>query len=87
MTLKRRKNNSINNSDIESLANELADKPYGAKIEEHKQDVITRVTVSLPSSMLSKLEDAALMNKRQSKDLKSVSAIIRYCVQKFFDSQ
>ena len=78
MTIKKRTITS-SSSIIESLANELADKPYGQK---KFQDSLTRTTISLPSSILLKLEDMARTNKRGENDLKSVSAIIRYCIEK-----
>ena len=63
----------IPNSDkIELLANELADKPYG-----QTQDSLVRTTISLPASILFKLEDMARANRRKKDNLKSVSAIIR----------
>lgn len=68
---------------IESLANDLADKPYG---QDKKDDSIVRTTISLPSSVLFSLEDMAKTNKRNKKTLRSVSAIIRYCVDKHFTS-
>jgi hypothetical protein len=41
-----------NTATAEDLANELADRPYG-----QKQDSIARATISLPASVLFKLED------------------------------
>ncbi|ACR47946.1 MAG: hypothetical protein ACEY3D_00185 [Rickettsia sp.] len=63
---------------IENLANELADKPYGTKQE---KDYIVRTTISLPASVLFKLEDIARNNKRAKSKLKSVSAILRDCIK------
>ena len=77
MTIKKRiVSANIDKIEIEKLANELADKPYG-----QKQDTIVRTTISLPESVLSKLEDLARNNKRKKESLKSVSAIIRYCIE------
>ena len=77
MVIKKR---SLNNNAIENLANELADKPYGI-IKHQEHDKLTRTTISLPASVLLKLEDIARTNKRTKEELKSVSAIIRYCIK------
>lgn len=77
MAIKKRISVVGNQSAIESLANELADKPYG---EDKKNDFTVRTTISLPSSVLFALEDLAKVNKRNKNDLKSVSAIIRNCI-------
>lgn len=68
------------NSAIESLANELSEKPYGSK---KSYDKMVRTTISLDSEVLIKLEDFAQKNKRDKKDLKSVSAIVRIAVDDF----
>jgi hypothetical protein len=78
MTIIKRR--TFNNS-IEKLADELADKPYGQQKE--ILDDIARTTISLPSSLLFKLEDMAKTNKRKKRELKSVSAIIRHCIEKY----
>lgn len=74
MAIKKR---IITSSDktIEDLANELADKPYG-----QKHNALVRTTITLPATVLFKLEDIARVNKREKDKLKSVSAIIRYCI-------
>lgn len=77
MSIKKRIFNNINNRAIENLAKELADKPYG-----QQQNSLARTTITLPSSVLLKLEDMARSNKRKQGDLKSVSAIIRDCIEK-----
>lgn len=78
MTIKKRTHSTnVDKTEIEKLANELADKPYG-----QKPVTIVRTTISLPESVLSKLEDLARSNKRKKEELKSVSAIIRYCIEK-----
>jgi hypothetical protein len=82
MAIKKRFNNQSTNGkkiSIESLANELADRPYGSESEE---EVLVRTTISLPQSLLFKLEDLAKRNKRKKEDLRSVSAIMRYCIDK-----
>ena len=60
----------------------LADKPYGApeKTEPEKQ---CRTTISLGESMLVTIEDLALRNKRNGKDPKNVSAIVRVALEQY----
>ena len=60
----------------------LADKPYGApeKPEPEKQ---CRTTISLGESMLVTIEDLALRNKRNGKDPKNVSAIVRVALEQY----
>lgn len=77
MVIKKRNNN--NQKKIEDLAKELADKPYG---EEKKEDILARTTITLPSSVLFTLEDMAKDNKRNRNNLRSISAIIRNCIEK-----
>ena len=79
MVIKKR-NNTVDKLAAEDLANELADRPYG-----QKQDSIARATISLPTSVLFKLEDMAIKNKREKNDLRSVSAIIRKCIKAYLD--
>ena len=78
MTIKKRISNVIDKKAIESLANELADKPYG-----QAYDTLARTTITLPASVLLKLEDIARDNKRKKNSLKSVSAIVRDCIAKW----
>lgn len=77
MTIKKRIPNVINKKAIEDLANELADKPYG-----QSYDTLARTTITLPASVLLKIEDIARANKRKKHNLKSVSAIVRDCIAK-----
>ena len=79
MAIKKRIRIVNNKNAIENLADELADKPYG---EDKKNDSTVRTTISLPSSVLFALEDLAKVNKRNKNGLKSVSAIIRNCINK-----
>ena len=60
----------------------LHDKPYGApeKPEPEKQ---CRTTISLGESMLVTIEDLALRNKRNGKDPKNVSAIVRVALEQY----
>ena len=78
MTIIKRRSKT---NSIEKLADELADKPYGEPKEYHSE-ALMRTTITLPSSLLFKLEDLAKSNKRARKDLKSVSAIIRHYIEK-----
>jgi len=80
MAIKKRSTESLNQTKIEELANELADKPYGE--EKKEEDTIVRTTITLPSTVLFELEDMAKINKRNKKTLRSVSAIIRNCIDK-----
>ena len=77
MTIKKRIPNIIDKKAIENLANELADKPYG---QYHNN--LARTTITLPTSVLLKIEDIARDNKRKKSSLKSVSAIVRDCIEK-----
>ncbi|KKZ15809.1 ribbon-helix-helix, copG family protein [Serratia marcescens] len=67
----------------EALAQRLADKPYGAP-EKPEQEKQCRTTISLGESMLVKVEDIALRNKRNGKDPKNVSAIVREALELYF---
>lgn len=78
MAIKQRISNISDKLAIENIANELADRPYG---EQKKDDSITRTTISLPCSILFKLEDLAKDNKRKKREFRSVSAIIRHCIK------
>lgn len=80
MAIKKRSND--NKLAIEALANELSDKPYGEKKQEYS---LARTTITLPSSLLFHLEDMAKHNKRKKNELRSVSAIIRNCIEKNLD--
>jgi hypothetical protein len=83
MALKKRFSNQSTDDKkiaIEGLAHELADRPYGSKSRE--EETLVRSTISLPQSLLFTLEDLAKKNKRKKEELKSVSAIVRYCIDK-----
>lgn len=67
----------------EALAQRLADKPYGA-LEKPEPEKQCRTTISLGESMLVKVEDIALRNKRNGKDPKNVSAIVREALELYF---
>lgn len=88
MAIKSRINHSSANRHevIQKLADELADKPYGPNVQEIPSSVEenSRITIVLPKKMLFMLEDEAMKNKRDGHELRSVSAIIRSCLQKYF---
>ena len=81
MAIKKR--NLDRKSSIESLAEELADKPFGQRGVEDTS--LKRTSISLPSSLLRKIEDNAIQNKRNNNELKSVSAIVRFCIEKYYN--
>lgn len=65
----------------EALAQRLADNHTRAgKPEPEKQ---CRTTISLGESMLVTIEDLALRNKRNGKDPKNVSAIVRVALEQY----
>ncbi|MBS0057740.1 MULTISPECIES: CopG family transcriptional regulator [Yersinia] len=69
---------TVTEAEAEALANKLADKPYGSDEKEtEKAEKQCRTTISIPESLLVTLEDLARENKRERKDPKSVSAIVR----------
>lgn len=72
MAIKKRKN--VTEKDAQKLADELADKPYGGQKD---NDKMVNTSITLPQSLLNKLEDQAFANKREGIEPKSVSAIIR----------
>lgn len=65
------------------LADEIADKAYGASQESETNVVDEYVTtsISITSSMLNQLEDLAIKNKRSKSGPKNVSALIRQAVK------
>lgn len=67
---------------INDLIDQLADKPYGEPAKRgpgrpRRVPKATPLTISLPDTMIERIEDVALKNKRKKKDLRTVSAIIR----------
>lgn len=74
----------ITTQQVDALESELVDKPYGVKVSSISTKVneqTARTTISLPKSLLEKTEDIALKNKREGKDPKSVSGIIREALE------
>ncbi|MBS0970708.1 hypothetical protein CYR40_18320 [Chimaeribacter arupi] len=84
MALKKPVRQNVSASDADALARKLADRPYGE--EKKEEDVVARTTISLPKSLLIKLEDVALDNKRAGREPKSVSALIRLATEQYLDS-
>ncbi|MGR5364324.1 hypothetical protein ACPV54_25960 [Vibrio mediterranei] len=72
---------SSRNAAIEELAEELSEKPYGSSKERPAK--MARTTISLEADILFKLEDFAKKNKREKKEFKSVSSIVRSAVDDF----
>ena len=69
---KRGKKSNVTAEQAAAVADKLADKIYGSD-----KDEVARTTISLPRSMLSKIEILAFNNKQTRQELRSVSAIIR----------
>jgi len=69
---------------IEKLASQLADKPYGhAKEKELETEKKAQaIGISLPPAMIEKLQDQALKNKRGGTGQKTVSGIIRELLER-----
>lgn len=79
-------------AEIERLAKELVDKPYGQQAQAQAQaqvdnkmpeaDKAKPVAISLPPALIERLQDQALANKRSGAELKTVSAIVRDALEK-----
>ena len=69
---------------IEKLAGELAGKDYGRPKEktDDTEKKSQAIGISLPPSMIEKLQDTALKNKRSGAGQKTVSGIIRELLEK-----
>lgn len=75
--------------DVEKLAQELADRPYGSdekKKPVQEEERVVRTSLSLPASMQQTLEDLALENKRSGKELRTVSAIVRTAIEQYLSN-
>jgi len=75
---------TITPEQADELAQRLADKPYGdpeKTTPDKDSEKQSRTTISLNESMLLRVEDLALKNKRNGKELKSVSAIVREALE------
>lgn len=84
MVLKKRPTNKEDTDPIEALADALADKPFDTQKFVNDESV-TRTSITLPAYLLRIIEDAAIKNKRNKSNLRSVSAIIRYCLEQHFN--
>ena len=80
MAIKNRR--PVSDQDINRLADDLADKAYGEQ-KKANDDPLVRTSITIPQSMLFALEDAAVKNKRNGDELKSVSAIVRAAVETY----
>ena len=77
-------------AEIERLAKELVDKPYGQHTQAQAQadnkmpeaEKAKPVAISLPPALIERLQDQALANKRSGAELKTVSAIVRDALEK-----
>lgn len=78
----RRHKKPVTQEQADSVADALADKPYGNPAVSDG-DKVVRTSISLPSSLLDAAEDFALANKRTGVEPKSTSAVIRVALQKY----
>jgi hypothetical protein len=75
-------------AEIERLAKELVDKPYGqhaqakADTKMPEAEKAKPVAISLPPALIERLQDQAMANKRSGAELKTVSAIVRDALEK-----
>jgi len=77
-------NPDITSEQADTLAGQLADKPYGKNKSGSPKILgggIARTTISLPKSLSEEIEDLAMRNKRQNKEPKNVSAIVRAALE------
>ena len=85
---KEQKAHKAQDDAIERLADKLADKPYGTEPVEYSSapspdEILERVTITMPSSTREKLEDLARARRRAKEPNKSVSAIIREALDSY----
>ncbi|MBA1205365.1 MULTISPECIES: hypothetical protein [Pseudomonas] len=73
----------ISDAEANKIADRLADKPYGKQkeIPSRMEEKAQNISVSLPPSMIEKLQDTALANKRAGGDQRTVSAIIKAALE------
>lgn len=80
--VKKRERSTPTEAQIEAFAGNV-DKPKDVKEKAPKEtQELARTTISLPASMLEKLEDLARANKRAKAPNRTVSAIIRDALEK-----
>lgn len=75
MAVNKRKRSTTDNdlgAKADAVAKKLAGRAYG-----EEKDKMVNTSITLPKSILVRLEDMALKNKRKGKGAKSVSALIR----------
>ncbi|WP_261667019.1 CopG family transcriptional regulator [Erwinia mallotivora] len=81
---------AVTSEQADELAQRLADKPYGdpekSVAEKKMPEKQCRTTISLHESMLLKIEDLALKNKRNGMEPKNVSAIVREALELYLKS-
>lgn len=68
---------------IEKLTAQLADKPYGSETAASADESLAKITVTIPVFMRDKLDEIALKNKREKKDDRNVSALVRRALEQF----
>lgn len=79
----------VSDDKVNDLIDALADKPYGEAgrrgpgrpLKAARIPKPTPVTISLPDTMIERLEDMAMKNKRKKKDLKTVSALVKEALE------
>lgn len=79
---------AVTSEQADELARKLADKPYGSEerqIINEEAEKQKRTTISINESLLLKIEDLALKNKREGKAHKSVSAIAREAFELYLE--
>ncbi len=74
-------------SQAAALADQIADKPYGAAIDVEESNELVRTSITLPRSLLTVVEDLALSNKRSGLEPKNVSATIRLALEKYINNK
>jgi radical SAM superfamily enzyme YgiQ (UPF0313 family) len=76
MTIKKpSERKKVTAANVDALANKLADRTFGE--DKSPIDEIVRTSISLPKSLLQEIEDLSILNKRDGKGLKNISAIVR----------
>ncbi len=81
---------NINKTDIDALADKIADKPYGKeknnteeKISESDTQEMERITITVPLNMSYVLDDMARERKRNKLPNRTVSAIVREALDEY----
>lgn len=73
----------VSDADANKIADLIADKPYGKQNEISVKDEqkAQNISVSLPPSIIEKLQDTALANKRSGSEHRTVSALIKAALE------